>query len=467
MSAVLTATKTSRIKDPVLVEQISHVMRQAKAGALAAAVVSALYAAVLWQGGSHGLILGWFIALNMVGVLRVVVAQRWLASAANPAARIQSGVVLVISALSGLGWGVAATVMFPTGQSELYFIVAFLLIGMPAGALSSFGAWHPAFWSYLAFSAGPFAIWTLTSGQSHFVLTGIAAVVFIGFLTREGWASSMAFRKIIQQRRELEALTQSLVGARDAAEAANRAKSSFLANMSHEIRTPLNAVIGLGDLLIENLQKPENLEYATVIRDSAQSLLAIINDVLDLSRIEAGRVDIQHEPFFLRDSITEIENMFRQQATSKRLALTFITATDVPAKLIGDAFRVRQVLVNLVANALKFTDHGSVAVSISREPSNRDAANACVIRFEVHDTGIGIPEESKHLLFQAFSQLDSSSSRVHQGSGLGLRISSELIGMMGGKIGLASERERGSTFWFTVPFALPVAVLSVSAPRAA
>ncbi|MEQ1516106.1 MAG: ATP-binding protein, partial [Usitatibacteraceae bacterium] len=427
---------------------------QARAGAVAAAAISIIYALVVWQFSDPKAVIGWLIFLNAVGFARWAFAKRRLDSGVLSADPALLKSVVVIAGLSGLAWGIAATLLFPNDHTELFFILAFLLIGMPAGALSSFGAWYPAYWAYVICSVGPFAVYTLTRGDWYFVMTGVAALVFGGFLAREGKASSVAFAKIISQRIELEATTRALTEARDAAQAANKAKSNFLANMSHEIRTPLNAVIGFGELLIENLEKPENVRYATVMRESALSLLNIISDILDVSRIEAERLDIRSEPFELAPMLKDIESMFGQQAQAKKLMLSFALADDVPQMLIGDKFRVRQIIVNLLSNALKFTEKGSVTLKTRRMPSD-DAARSCIVRFEVSDTGVGIAPDSQSALFKAFSQVDSSTTRRHQGTGLGLHISSELARKMGGEIGVESEPGVGSTFWFTLRFAIP------------
>ncbi len=268
--------------------------------------------------------------------------------------------------------------------------------------------------------------------------------------TEDGSVVYLSILRDITKKLENE---QKLLIAKNEAEQASLAKSNFLANMSHEIRTPMNGIIGMTNIVLESDLTDEQRNYLIMVRSSADRLLDIINNILDFSKIEAGRLELEEVTFDIRDKCDELLSLMEIKARNNNVRLSLKMAEDIPRKIIGDSTRLMQILINLTNNAIKFSRDGKVSIQVNADKVS--PPNILPVSIKVNDTGIGIPKEKQDAIFESFAQADISTTRKYGGTGLGLTISAQLCRLMGGKIGLKSEPEKGATFWFTIPFRLP------------
>jgi signal transduction histidine kinase/ActR/RegA family two-component response regulator len=445
------------IESRIAVELLRRLVGNATIPLLGVSLGTLLIAATHWAAIDHALILGW------VGLVATTVAIRTLLTL-RMRRRLESGMVkphtprlfALSFALSGIAWGLGGFLVKDAAPLAMVITVTGFQ-AMVMGGVSTISVYMPAFWAFSIPGMLPLVIGlALMGGQTGWVL---AIYNFIFFLLMAGSArrSHSSLRQALQLGFEKEDLIVEISSAHHKAAAADRAKSQFLATMSHEIRTPMNGIIGLVRLLLDGRLDAEQRDHADTIRYSAEALLAILDDILDFSKLEAGKLSIEAVPFELPLLMSKVTELMRPRAEDKGLTLTLALDPSVPAAVRADPTRLRQILLNLIGNAVKFTETGGIQVRMTA-PNSR-------LVIEIADSGIGIPPEVQARLFSEFTQGDGSIARRFGGTGLGLAICRRLTELMGGSISVDSAPGRGSTFRVELPL-VPASLAEVERGQA-
>ncbi len=463
-------------------DQLDELNRQWPFSAVGGVIVSAMVAWVLWDDVSTAAMAWWLVAIYGTSGARLAL---WYMLKYRGSWRDSVRKALVVftalAAVQAAAWGSAGVIFFAPDAPYQSFLVI-VLLGGAATNQSLLNAYAPAAWIGVALMVLPLASMMIRTGDEFLLPLGILSVLFVGTLfsltkrSNETLVSNMRLRRALSEElvrrdqvervlRESESrqakAAQELATAKDRAEAAARAKSQFLANMSHEIRTPLNGVLGMADLLARSELTASQSRHVEIIRNSGRTLMAVINDILDVTKIEVGKVNLETVPFDPRGAVNDVVDLFSETASARSVALSFSFSEDLPATVEGDPNRLRQVLGNLVSNAIKFTPGGG-RVEI-RTSSTAESGDRATLTFEIEDTGVGIEGSQLERLFEPFEQADSSTSRRYGGTGLGLTIVAGLAEVMGGEISARSVLGKGSTFTFSVT--MPIVTEHAQAAR--
>ncbi len=403
-------------------------------------------------GGMHPPLwaVGWCAAAIAVAATRYLLARRFVAAAPDiHAAPLWKRRAIVSAFLAACLWAGGGSAMMIADPAATRLFVALVIAGMVAGAVPLLSSVPAAFRAYaVPVMLSVILTALLDSHGSRDLLLGLVAALYLAALLRSSSYFHDSLNASLQMASQMRQMADSLQVALKKAESASTAKTQFLATMSHEIRTPMNGILGMAQLLMmPGLEETERREYVQTILSSGKTLLTLLNDVLDLSKVEAGKLELAPAVFSPKQLIDELTTLFAEPAGSKGLALTGTWHGDANRRYCGDATRLRQMTANLLSNAIKFTDAGAVRLEVRETERTGERAR---LEFAVTDTGIGVAAETLDALFQPFMQADSSNTREYGGTGLGLSIVRNLATLMSGEVGASSEPGRGSRFWFTV-----------------